>query len=1172
MSITLTGLDGDIVSGTITLSDGNGHTATHTLTAAEIAAGTVTLQAGDFSGFGTLNHADSLITVSATVTDNAGNSATPSNANFMLDTTADADNNLVLSAFNAAGGVNAAAVSITLAGLDSDIVSGTITLSDGNGHTATHTLTAAEIAAGTVTLQAGDFSGFGTLNHADSLITVSATVTDNAGNQAAPSNASFTLDTTADADNNLVLSAFNAAGGVNAAAVSITLAGLDSDIVSGTITLSDGTGHTATHTLTAAEIAAGTVTLLAGDFSGFGTLNHADSLITVSATVTDNVGNQATPSNASFTLDTTADADSNLVLSAFNAAGGVNTAAVSITLAGLDSDIVSGTITLSDGNGHTATHTLTAAEIAAGTVTLQAGDFSGFGTLNHADSLITVSATVTDNAGNPATPSNASFTLDSTADADSNLVLSAFNAAGGVNAAAVSITLAGLDGDIVSSTITLSDGNGHTATHTLTAAEIAAGTVTLQAGDFSGFGTLNHADSLITVSATVTDNVGNQATPSNANFTLDTTADADNNLVLSAFNAAGGVNAAAVSITLAGLDGDIVSGMITLSDGNGHIATHTLTAAEIAAGTVTLQAGAFSGFGTLNHADSLITVSATVTDNVGNQATPSNANFTLDTTADADNNLVLSAFHAAGGGGQAIVVIRLSGIDSDIVSGTITLSDGHGHTATHTLTAAEIAAGTVTLQAGDFSGFGTLNHADSLITVSATVTDNAGNAATPASDSFVLDSTADADNNLVLSAFNAAGGVNAAAVSITLTGLDGDIVSGKITLSDGNGHTATHTLTAAEIAAGTVTLQAGDFSGFGTLNHADSLITVSALLTDDAGNSAAPSNANFTLDTTGDTGTALVLSAFNAAGGVNAAAVSITLAGLDGDIVSSTITLSDGNGHTATHTLTAAEIAAGTVTLQAGDFSGFGTLNHADSLITVSATVTDNAGNQAAPSNANFTLDTTGDPNDFDFLATGSYVTVSGSNVFGTTGNDEIEGGTQSQTIYAGAGSDEINGSNSGDTIYGGSGDDQIKGNNGTDTLYGGSGSDTINGGNGSDVIVGGFGADTLTGGAANDTFKYLSTLDSQPGAADTINDFSSGDKIDVSAIDANIATSSQDAFTFVAAATQNIQANSLTWYYDQTTNQTIIQGDADGNTSVAELEIHLNGHIELIAGDFIVH
>src|SRR5258706_15829090 len=93
------------------------------------------------------------------------------------------------------------------------------------------------------------------------------------------------------------------------------------------------------------------------------------------------------------------------------------------------------------------------------------------------------------------------------------------------------------------------------------------------------------------------------------------------------------------------------------------------------------------------------------------------------------------------------------------------------------------------------------------------------------------------------------GGVCSAALVITLTGIDSDFASGTVTLSDGT-HTATHTLTAAEIVAGTVTLHAGDFSNFSALNHTDSLITVSAAVTDDAGNSAAPSNASFTLDTT----------------------------------------------------------------------------------------------------------------------------------------------------------------------------------------------------------------------------------------------------------------------------------------------------------------------------------
>ena len=135
---------------------------------------------------------------------------------------------------------------------------------------------------------------------------MSASLTDDTGNKAAPPNKTFTLDTTADAAPALALSAANPTGGASTTEVSITLSGIDSDIASGTITLDDGAGHTATHTLAAAAIAAGTVTLGAGDFTGFKTLNHADNLITVSASLTDDTGNKAAPPNKTFTLDTTA--------------------------------------------------------------------------------------------------------------------------------------------------------------------------------------------------------------------------------------------------------------------------------------------------------------------------------------------------------------------------------------------------------------------------------------------------------------------------------------------------------------------------------------------------------------------------------------------------------------------------------------------------------------------------------------------------------------------------------------------------------------------------------------------------------------------------------------------------------------------------------------------------
>jgi len=74
----------------------------------------------------------------------------------------------------------------------------------------------------------------------------------------------------------------------------------------------------------------------------------------------------------------------------------------------------------------------------------------------------------------------------------------------------------------------------------------------------------------------------------------------------------------------------------------------------------------------------------------------------------------------------------------------------------------------------------------------------------------------------------------------------------------------------------------------------------------------------------------------------------------------------------------------------------------------------------------------------------------------------------------------------------------------------------------GDDVLIGGIGADVLKGGAGNDTFRYLNVVDSTVAAAgrDTITDFATGDKIDLSAIDADGNGDNGDtAFTFGAGA-----------------------------------------------------
>ncbi len=195
----------------------------------------------------------------------------------------------------------------------------------------------------------------------------------------------------------------------------------------------------------------------------------------------------------------------------------------------------------------------------------------------------------------------------------------------------------------------------------------------------------------------------------------------------------------------------------------------------------------------------------------------------------------------------------------------------------------------------------------------------------------------------------------------------------------------------------------------------------------------------------------------------------------------------------------------------------------------------------------------------------------------GGDGTDRLSGGTGNDSIDGGSGNDSAFGEEGNDSITGGAGTDNLDGGDGNDILEGGAGADTLTGGNGidtasyassaagvtvvlggassggdaqgdtltgieqvmgsgfadsitgdagantlwglagDDVLTGGGGADTLKGGAGNDRFVYLAIGDSTVAAAgrDTITDFSTGDKIDLSEIDANGAGPGDAAFTF---------------------------------------------------------
>ncbi len=163
-----------------------------------------------------------------------------------------------------------------------------------------------------------------------------------------------------------------------------------------------------------------------------------------------------------------------------------------------------------------------------------------------------------------------------------------------------------------------------------------------------------------------------------------------------------------------------------------------------------------------------------------------------------------------------------------------------------------------------------------------------------------------------------------------------------------------------------------------------------------------------------------------------------------------------------------------------------------------------------------------------------------------------LSGGHGNDTIYAG-----FNSSNT--TLLGDAGDNDLYGSLGGDALLGGAGSDYLDGGLGGDNLTGGAGRDVLIGGANNDNIIFSSISNSRRGnARDLIRDFSTGDKIDLEAIDVKPGGTDQD-FKFIGTKSFHHKAGELRYVFKGVA-LTIVQGDVNGDGK-ADFEIGLTGH-----------
>jgi Ca2+-binding RTX toxin-like protein len=155
--------------------------------------------------------------------------------------------------------------------------------------------------------------------------------------------------------------------------------------------------------------------------------------------------------------------------------------------------------------------------------------------------------------------------------------------------------------------------------------------------------------------------------------------------------------------------------------------------------------------------------------------------------------------------------------------------------------------------------------------------------------------------------------------------------------------------------------------------------------------------------------------------------------------------------------------------------------------------------------------------------------------------------------------------------ILGNGADNRLNGLGGADELNGGAGDDALSGNAGDDLLIGGAGRDTLTGGAGADSFRFDDgDSAAAAGQSDVIAGFSrpGGDRIDLEAIDADQATQSDGAFTFIGGAAFSGAAGELRATI--VNGLSLVQGDCDGDGS-ADFAIRVDSAAPLVASDFIL-
>jgi large repetitive protein len=623
-------------------------------------------------------------------------------------------------------------------------------------------------------------------------------------------------------------------------------------------------------------------------------------------------------------------------------------------------------------------------------------------------------------------------------------VANAVSASGNEDAAAILITLSGsdIDGTIASARVSTLPSAGQGVLYMADGTTLVTTAMDLTPAQMSNlvFVPAANFNGTVAIPYTVTDNSGAVSASQNASVTVISINDAP---LANAVNVSGNEDAVSIAVPLAGtdIDGTIASanisalptpaqGVLYLADGTTAVTTAMVLSPIQMAGLIFKPTANYNGS---------VSISFTVTDDLGAVSTSQNATITVNSVNDAP---VANANTASGNEDASSISLSLSGSDSDgtIASarvsslptagqGVLFLADGvTAVTTAMDLTPAQM-VGLKFVPAANFNG---------VVTIPYTVTDNQGGVSSSVSAAITVVSVNDAPSANAVSA----SGNEDSNVSIALAGsdIDGTIASARVTtlptgaqgvlyLADGTtAVTTAMNLTPVQMASLIFTPSA-NFSGN---------FTIPFTVTDNNGATSSSNQVSVSIAAVNDapvwSGSASLTVAETASTTLNNRGLSVADADAGSSIVQ--LTIGSGNGGDTF------AIVTGTsgVSIVSGNGSSSvvisGTLAQINALLAstgAAGTVTyTQAGYTPATAEGLSSTNISLALNDMGNVGTpGALTSTLTVPVTITSSPSTLIGTTAANTLYGG-------GSN--DILYGGAGDDILYGGAGSDVLVGGSG------------------------------------------------------------------------------------------------------------------------------------